>query len=346
MTFPKDINFHSDNVAGVADDIMDAIVEANSGNATSYGADEITARAMHSMSKLFEQEVSCHFVTTGMAANVLCLAALVEASEAIFCHEQAHILFAEAGAPQFFTGGATLITVSGANGKIDPKALTAGIEKCLSDPIHFPKPGVLSVTQVTEAGTTYTLDELAALTEIAKRFGLRVHMDGARFENAVAALGCSPAALTWRLGVDALSFGATKNGAMAAEVAVLFDQELARDFTFRQKRGGHVLSKQRFVAAQIEAYLKDENWLGYAAHSNATAQQIAERISGADGVALLFPVDGNQIFLRLSDAKKRALEASGIIVSLWPDERGGGVRLVTAFNTPQEHVDALVEVLA
>jgi threonine aldolase len=237
------------------------------------------------------------------------------------------------------------VPISGAAGKIDPDGFTAAIERCLKDPLHFPKPGCLSVTQVTEAGTNYTLDELAVLTGIAKARGLRVHMDGARFANAAAAMGCAPAELTWRLGVDALSFGATKNGAMAAEVVILFDQDLAREFTFRQKRGGHVLSKQRFVAAQIEAFVNNGRWLELAAHANGMAQQLAERLSEADGVVLLYPVDGNQIFLRLPERQIEALKAANIGFSQWADDRGAAVRLVTAFDTSQAHVDTVVDIL-
>lgn len=332
--------FTSDNVTGAAPEIMAALAAANEGPQPSYGADPITARVEERLSALFEREVAVFLVATGTAANSLGLAALTPPWGAVYCHREAHIERDEAGAPEFFTGGAKLVLLPGAHGKITPAALTAGLEEAWTGSVHAVQPAVLSLTQATESGTVYTAEEVAALTAIARGHNMRTQMDGARFANAVAHLGCAPADVTWRAGVDVLSFGATKNGALAAEAVVFFDTDLAKDFGWRRKRGGHLFSKMRFLSAQMDAYLADGLWLRLAAHANAMAQRLAQGLARVPGAALRDPVQANEVFVTLPEPVIEGLEAAGFRFYRWD---GATVRLVTAWNTKAEDVEALVD---
>lgn len=334
------MNFESDNTSPVAPEVMEAILRENVGPASGYGADPATERLNPLFSQLFEKEVAVFLVPTGTAANALALAQFTPPWGAVYCHEQAHINADECGAPEFFTNGAKLVPVPGPHGKLDPDAVAAALGLIRARDQHRVVPSVLSLTQSTEAGTVYRPEEVAALSALAREHGLAVHMDGARFGNAVAALGCAPADLTWRAGVDVLAFGGTKNGALGAEAVVFFEPERARDFVYRRKRGGHLLSRMRFSSAQFEALLRDGLWLRLAGHANAMAARLAQGLTALPGARLLHPVEANEIFVCLPDGLADALRARGFRFYAWT---GGAVRLVTSFATRAEDVDALLQ---
>lgn len=340
------MDFRSDNVAGAAPDILQAVIEANAGTVTSYGADPYSERVEARLSEIFEKPVKAFAVATGTACNSLALSALTPAYGAILCHEEAHIQLDECGAPELFTGGAKLVPLAGANGKIAPQALRDMLEQTLTGDPHRVQPAALSLTQATEAGTCYAPAEIAALAEIARGRKMKVHMDGARFANAVAHLGVAPAAITWKAGVDVLSFGATKNGALGAEVVVFFDPTLAADFVVRRKRAGQLISKMRFVSAQLEAYLKGERWLALARHANGMAARLSQGLQRLPQVSLLHPVEANEIFVRLPQGVVAGLRAAGFNFYDWTDAAPGTIRLVLAFNTDPAHVDAFVATAA
>jgi threonine aldolase len=279
------MHFKSDNTAGCAPEILSALARVNDGNATSYGGDAITARLTEKFSSLFEKEVAVFPVATGTAANALALATLAPPHGAIFCHENAHINVDECGAPEFYAG-AKLVPLKGAAGKLTAEAITARLGYHIRGDVHHTQPSAVSITQATEIGTCYTPVEIEALSRFAKAQNMALHMDGARFANAIAHLGLKPADITWQAGVDALSFGFTKNGAISAEAVIFFDPAQATDFAFRRKRAGHLLSKMRFVSAQIEAMLDGGLWLKLACHANTMAQRLAEGLKSINGITL------------------------------------------------------------
>ena len=334
------VSFTSDNASGVAPEILQALAEANSGPAMPYGADAITQRVAARLAEVFETEVTVFPVATGTAANSISLSVMVPPYGAIYCHELAHIQVDECGAPEFYTGGAKLVPLAGAHGKFDAQTLSAVIEGAGN--VHAVQPAAVSITQASEAGTIYTPAEIAALSEVARANGLGLHMDGARFANALVAGNHSPAELTWKSGVDALSFGATKNGAMGAEAVVLFKPELAATFAYRRKRGGHLFSKMRFLSAQLEAYLRDDLWLRNARHANAMAGQLAAGLSTIPGVSMRHPVEANEIFARMPEAVIAGLLAKGFAFYRWGAPTACEVRLVTSFNTDPKDVKAFV----
>lgn len=338
------MNFRSDNVAGAHPAILAALARGAEGKVDSYGADPATARVVEALSEAFETDVSAFPVATGSAANALALACAVPPWGAVYCHEEAHIETDECGAPEFFTAGAKIVKVPGAHGRIDPAALEAMLDAAPVGDVHSVQPAALSLTNGTEAGTVYTPEQVAELSAIARRHGLFVHMDGARFANAVAALGCTPADVTWRAGVDALSFGATKNGCLAAEAVVFFKPDAARDreFCYRRKRAGHLFSKMRFLSVQLEAYLAGGLWLENARHANAQARRLADGLSRLPGVALAHPVEINELFVHLPAPLLTALDAAGVRVGRWDAET---VRMVTAFDTEPADVDRLLAIL-
>lgn len=333
-------NFCSDNTAGAAPEILDAIVAANEGRAMPYGNDDVTRRVEARFAEIFETEVAVLPVATGTAANVLALTALTPPFGAIYCHEDAHIHVDECGAPEFYTGGAKLVPLAGANGKLDPATLARAITG--AGVVHAVQPAAISLTQASEAGTVYSLDEVAAIAKLARAHGLGLHMDGARFANALVALGCTPAEATWKAGVDALSFGATKNGALAAEAVLLFKPALAATLGYRRKRGGHLFSKMRFLSAQLEAYLRDDLWLRNARHANAMAARLGEGLAALDGVAVIRPVEANEVFARLPAATIEGLLGRGFAFYRWGPEANREIRLVTAFDTPETDVAAFL----
>ena len=301
-------DFRSDNVGGAAPEIIEAIVAANTGTAAPYGDDDHTRRMNERFAALFERSVQVFALSSGTGSNSVALAALANPYGAIYCHETAHINVYECGAPEFFTG-AKLVGLPGDDFKLDPAALDEALALAGRGNPTRVQPFALNITQPTDFGTLYSPAEVSALCAVAHRHGLRVHMDGARFANAVAALGCSPADLTWRSGVDVLSLGATKNGAINAEALVVFDPALAREVPFRMKRGGQVLSKARFVSAQLERYVADDRWLERARRANANARELAQRLAEVPGVSLVAPVEINMLFVRMPDAAVAALDA-------------------------------------
>lgn len=335
-------DFRSDNVAGVAPQVMTALATAATGTDASYGADAWTARLTDRLSSLFARDVTVFPLVTGTGANALALAGLVPPWGAVLCHGDSHINVDECNAPEAFTGGAKLVGLPGPHGKLDPDTVTAALERSGIGTVHHAQPAALSLTQATEAGTVYTPAEVTALSAAARRFGLSVHMDGARFANALAHLGCSPADITWKAGVDMLSLGATKGGAMMAEALVVFDPARAEGLSFRRKRAGHLVSKMRFVSAQLDAWLTDGLWLRLAAHANTQARRLAAGLTAA-GYPPVHPVDANEVFAPLPDVVLARLDAAGFLYHRWD---GAAVRFVTAFDTPPWAVDGVVVAVA
>jgi threonine aldolase len=328
------MRFFSDNAAPACPQVMRAIAEANRLD-TAYDGDRWSQRLNQAFSDLFEREVEALWVATGTAANSLALAAMCPSHGAILCHGQAHIQVDECGAPEFYTGGAKLLLGEGEGAKLDPDVVMALLGSIRRGDVHQVQPAVLSITNATEYGRVYTADETAALGEICRAEGLGFHLDGARFANAVARLGCAPADLTWRAGVDALSFGFTKNGGLSAECLVFFDTGLAAATRYRRKRAGHLLSKGRFLAAQILAMLEGDLWLANARAANAAAARLAE---AAGAARLLHPVEANEMFVRVSEDEAAALRAQGFDFYDWGP---GEARLVTSWDSVPAEVDAL-----
>jgi threonine aldolase len=336
------MDFRSDNVTGAAPEVLAALAAANAGTRASYGEDEQTARVEARLKEIFETDLAAFFVATGTAANSLGLALLAPPWGAIYCHEGAHIAVDECGAPEFYTGGAKLVDLPGADGKLTAPQLALLLPGG-KGVVHHPQPAAISLTQATEAGTCYRPGEIAAIAETGRRFGLKLHMDGARFANAVAFLGANPAEITWRAGVDVLTFGASKNGALAAEAVIIFDKRLAEEFAFRRKRAGHLFSKMRFLTAQLDAYLADGLWLKHARHANAMARRLAEGLAAIPGVRLAHPVEANEIFVDLPEAAIRGLAADGFQFYRWLGEDKPRLRLVAAFSTREADVAAFVD---
>lgn len=342
------MNFRSDNEVGAHPGILEAVTRAfSSGTAPSYGADDWTHKVERRLREIFEKPDLVAFpVATGTAANVLALSCCTPPWGAIYCHPEAHISVDEANAPEFYTSGAKLVPVPGPAGKIEQRKLAEALAQPVYGVVHHPQPAAVSITQATECGTVYGPDEIASIATTAHRHGLKLHMDGARFANALNYVGCSAAELSWRAGVDVLSFGATKNGALAAEAVVFFEPELAREFEFRRKRGGHLLSKMRFLSAQLEAYLTDGLWLANARHANAMARRLVAGLTTLKGTQLLYPVDANEIFVILPPRIHDALQDGGAQYHPWPSDQPGerAFRLVTAFDTDAADVDRFLAI--
>jgi threonine aldolase len=331
------MRFFSDNAAPAHPTVMEAIAASNRLD-TAYDGDDWSARLDGAFSDLFGTEVRAFWVATGTAANCLALAALCPPYGAILCHKDAHIEVDEAGAPGFFTGGAKLVLLEGEGAKLSPQTVAAACDS-IRDDVHQVQPAAISITNVTECGLVYRASEVADLGQIAKQRGLALHMDGARFANALAASGDSPADVTWRAGVDALSFGFTKNGGVNAEALILFRTELADEIAVRRKRAGHLLSKGRMLAAQILAMLEDDLWLGNARAANAAAQ----RLAAAAPERLVYPVEANELFLRVSDEEGASLRAQGADFYEWGP---GQIRFVTSWDSDPEAIDQLAAAIA
>src|SRR6266568_1756752 len=347
------MNFASDNTALVAPAILDALVEANRGFALGYGNDDWTQAIERRFCEIFEREVAAFLVPTGTASNALALAQVTPPWGVLLCHSESHIATDESGAPEFFGDGLKLVGLSGDGGKIRPGGLKTALAGYGGHRPHQVIPSALSITQATEAGTIYRTNEIASLAEIARMRSLAVHMDGARFANALVRLNATPAEIPWRPGADVLSFGATKGGALAAEAVIFFDPVRTRGMPERRKRGGHLLSKHRFLAAQLDAYLKDDLWLELARHANRMADRLAEGLSAA-GIKPAWPVEANEVFVPLSAEADRRLKAAGALYYPWylgslpagsvvpPDHTL--VRLVTSFSTTEADVDQFVTI--
>jgi threonine aldolase len=337
------MNFCSDNTTGVAPAILAALAAANEGRAMPYGEDAATRRFEAKMRELFETDLAAFAVMTGSAANALALACLAPPYGAIYCHAGAHINEDECGGPEFQSGGAKLVGLTGEHGKLDPRTLSEAFKHAGKGDVHRVQPAVVSITQASEAGTVYARQEIAAIAAVAHEAGCALHMDGARFANALVHLGCSPAEATWKAGVDALSFGATKNGALAAEAVILFDRTRAAEFAFRRKRSGHLLSKMRFVSAQLEAYVTDGLWLALARHANRCAAELADGLAAIPGVELRHKVEANEVFVTLPEPALVGLESAGFRFYRWHQGPAGTVRLVAGFDTRPEHVREFVD---
>ena len=331
------MRFFSDNAAAAHPKVIEAIAASNRLD-TAYDGDAWSGRLDGAFSELFDRQVRAFWVATGTAANCLGLAALWPPYRAILCHRDAHIEVDEAGAPGFFTGGAKLVLLDGPGAKVTPTMAAAACE-AIRDDVHQVQPAVISLTNATEYGLVYRAAEVGALGELAKARGLRLHMDGARFANALATTGETPADVTWRAGVDVLSFGFTKNGGLNAEAIVLFDTGLADDVAVRRKRAGHLLSKGRVLAAQVLALLEDGLWLDNARSANAAARQLA----AAAGERLVYPVEANELFVRVNDDEAASLTAQGFDFYEWGP---GQIRLVTSWDSDAGAVGALASALA
>jgi threonine aldolase len=333
------IDFRSDNTGRAAPEILDALIEANSGTALGYGADDWTARLQERFSELFETRVRVFPVATGTAANALSLAAISPSWGNVYCSAIAHINTAETNAAGFFGGGLKLAPVAGENGKIEAEALAQMLAGSPPGQLHRGQPAAVSLTQATDLGAVYRLDEVRAIADVANARKLRLHMDGARFANALARLQCSPAELSWRAGIDILSFGATKNGGALTDAIVVFSPELADGLAVQLRRAGQVWSKMRFASAQLMAYIENGLWLRLATQSNRAAARIAAGIEGVAGVTLVAPVEANEIFLELPAGAMDALEADGF---QFYRRSATLARFVCRFDVTDTEADALV----
>jgi threonine aldolase len=333
--------FASDNTSTACPQVMDAVVAANSGIVQSYGDDEYSLRLQTTMSEIFKTPVTVFPTVSGTASNALALSAITPSFGKIYCHGLAHINNDECGAPEFFSGGAKLVDVAGENGKFNAETLDATIDG--RDVVHNSQPACVSITQACETGMVYQAHEITAIAATAHEHRLKVHMDGARFANALVTLDVSPAEMTWKSGVDVLSLGATKNGCLAAEAVVFFKPELVGQFSYLHKRAGQLLSKMRFVSAQLEAYVADDIWLRNAQHANKMAARLSAALAELPGIELAYPTQSNEVFVRLSDSVMRELRDGGFDVNV-EELDGSAARFVTAWNTQESEVDELVKV--
>lgn len=329
-------DFASDNTAGVCPEAWAAMTEANRGHVPSYGEDEWTSRAADRLREIFETDCEVFFVFNGTAANSLALASLCQSYHSVICHEQAHVERDECGAPEFFSNGTKILLARGADGKIAPDDVTAIVSRRRD--MHFPKPRVISLTQATELGTVYRPDELMALSAVARRHDLAVHMDGARFANAAATLDLPPKAFTWEAGVDVLCFGGTKNGMAVGDAVVFFRRELAREFEYRCKQAGQLGAKMRYLAAPWAGMLEDGAWLQHGRHSNAMARYLAESLTALPGIELLFPVEANGVFVEMPATLFAALQERGWKFYNFIGDRG--YRLMCSWATTRDRIDA------
>lgn len=348
------MHFASDNSSPVPPQILEALIEANHGHAMPYGSDMCTTEVRDAIRIAFEApEAEVFLVATGTAANALALACLCPPWATVYCHRNAHVEEDECGAPEFYTGGAKLTLLGGDHARIAPEALERAIGFTARAGVHNIQRGAVSITNATEAGAVYSPDQVAAICGVAKAAGLPVHMDGARFANAVVAAGCTPAEMTWKAGVDVLSFGGTKNGLMGVEAVVLFDPARAWEFELRRKRGGHLFSKHRYLSAQMAAYLKDDLWLKLAERANHAAARLSAGLAALPGAALLHPTEANAVFAAWPREGHRRAQKEGAHYYLWPMDQsleGTGdvalsARLVCSWCTTDDEVDAFLALI-
>lgn len=343
------MQFGSDNQAGASQQVLDTLLEANQGFTHGYGNDNWCSRAAEALMDFFGCKLEVFFVATGTAANALALSCLAQPWETILCHHHSHILLDESTAPEFFSGGARLVPLSQHAGKLELRHLEQFFRNVSPEIPHTPTARALSITQTNEAGHVYTVKEVSALCSLAHENDLHVHMDGARFANAVASLGCTPADISWKAGVDVLSLGATKCGALAAEAVIFFRHDLAENFIHRRKRSGHLLSKGRLFGAQFVGWLRDKHWLELAGHANTKAQQLARALSAFPEIHQVWPCQANEIFLTMPRQLAKTLEAAGAEFYQWPvstlpknthlKDEDVFVRLVTSFATSDDHIE-------
>ena len=338
----KRVKFASDNVVGACPEVLQAIINANDGIAPPYGNDEISSILQEKFSEIFEKEVIVYPTASGTASNALALSAISPVFGNIYCHKLSHINVDECGAPEFYTGGAKLIPLTGRDGKITTDELESNIGGF--GIVHHTQPSIVSITQATETGEVYNLDQIKSISEVAHKHKLKMHMDGARFANALVSLDVSPAEMTWKSGIDILSFGATKNGCIAAEAIVIFNKELVGNLPFLLKRSGHLLSKMRFVSAQLDAYISNDVWLKNAKHANNMAKKLSNGLVATNQVKLEYPTEANEVFVKLSREMVNHLNSEEYMMS--NDELNGStVRLVTAWNTKTEEIDEFLDTI-
>ena len=335
--------FASDNVTSACPEVMNAVIEANSGISESYGDDEWSSRLKEKLSEVFETNVEVFLTVSGTASNALALSALAPVYGKIYCHELSHINTDECGAPELFTGGAKLNPMRSSNGRIKAKELDEIVRG--SGNVHVTQPSVVSITQSCETGTVYRLDEIREISTIAHKHKMSVHMDGARFANALVSLGVSPADMTWRLGVDVLTLGGTKNGCLAAEAIIFFKPEMVGNFPFLHKRSGQLLSKMRFISSQLNAYVSDDVWTRNAGHANAMAKILSEGLNAFSNINLAYPTESNEVFVHLPRDVIDYLNNSGYDINE-EELDGKAVRFVTAWNTDPVDVSNLLDKLS
>lgn len=345
------MQFASDNWTGAAPQIIDAVVREAARSGAAYGTSEIDQAVEARFAEIFEHEVAVFFVATGSAANALALSAVSRPAGGIFAHAESHVLEDEIGGVEFLASGARVVPVEGPLGKLDPAALKNALARFVPGDARTGQPVAVTITQQTEMGTVYSLDEIHGIAAIAKERRIPLHMDGARFSYALAQLDVTPAEMTWKAGVDILSFGATKNGCIAAEAVIFFDTELAKDMPFIRKRAGHLFSKSRFVAAQFDAYFRDGLWLKLARHANAMGDRLREGLASAPNTRVAWPTTGNETFAVMKKKDAARLRAKGATFYEWPEPHGldahlsgdeDVIRLVTAFSTRPDDVDAFL----
>ncbi len=336
------VKFASDNVAGACPEVLDAILKANEGDSIPYGNDQISTQLQDKFSELFEKDVIVFPTASGTAANALALSTMTPSFGNIYCHKLSHINTDECGAPEFYTGGGKLVTLNGINGKISADELDKAIGG--KDIVHHTQPSSVSITQVCETGEVYQLDEINKISDMAHKHNLKMHMDGARFANALVSLDATPAEMTWKSGIDVLSFGATKNGCLAAEAIIFFKKELVGDIAFLMKRAGHLLSKMRFVSAQLDAYITDGVWLRNAKQANRMGKKLSDGLRKHKDIEIAYPTDANEVFARFPRNKIEHLNSEGYKMNE-EELDGKAVRLVAAWNTQDNDVDQLLKIL-
>ena len=334
------VKFASDNVAGACPEVLDALMKANEGDSAPYGNDDYSKVLQEKFSEIFEKEVIVYPTASGTAANALALSTMTPVFGNIYCHKLAHINTDECGAPEFYTGGAKLIPLTGINGKITPEELEKNISG--TGIVHHTQPSSASITQVCETGEVYELDEIKKIADVANKHKLNMHMDGARFANALVALNCTPAEMTWKSGIDVLSFGATKNGCIAAEAIIFFKPELVGNISFLMKRAGHLLSKMRFVSAQLDAYISNDVWLKNAKQANEMGKKLSDGLVKHNSIKLAYPTQANEVFAKFPREMIEHLNSLGYKMN--EDELDGqAVRLVAAWNTQNSDVESFLE---
>lgn len=334
----KPLQFASDNYAGICPEAIDYLLQANHGHASPYGEDEWTKKACDMFRELFETDCDVFFVFNGTASNSLALASLCQPFHSIVCHELSHIETDECGAPEFYTNGAKLLLGTGANGKITPASIEAIVKK-RSD-IHYPKPRAVSLTQATEVGTLYSQQELLSIYMVAKKYGLKLQMDGARFANAVAGLKCTPKEISWQAGIDVICFGGTKNGLAGGEAVIFFNKRLSAEFAYRCKQSGQLASKMRFLAAPWVGMLTTGAWLRNAEHANRCAARLESLLAGLAGVEIMFPCQANSVFVRMPEAVLAGLKDKGW--KFYTFIGAGGVRFMCSWDTTEDSILSLV----
>jgi threonine aldolase len=339
------MNFSSDNVTPICPEILKAIAAESDSAALPYGVDDKSQQIDATFSELFGTEVCVVPVATGTAANLIGLSGLVSPFGGIVCHQHAHINMTESTGVAFYGGGAKLLGMDGPSAKIDAGMLDSYLGKHVSNGMHSVDPECVAITQTTEFGTVYRVEEVQAIGRVCQKHGMRLFMDGARFANAVAALECHPADITWKAGVDVLSFGATKNGALAVDAIILFDPKLRRHTEKSRKRGGHLFSKHRYLAAQLLAYVQDDLWLRNARHANQAARALQQSLESL-GAEVAFPPQGNELFIRLNDDLAQRLRDAGLVFRPWASIGPDAYRFVCAWNSPVERIASLPQIVA